>query len=118
MNSENIIKKKVKPYPIECVLTGKAQPVNGKIVKLTEVGFLVNVGREFFRTLEVFTVDFLLPVSKDAISSQVKVITTYDNYKEPNGASSRLIEMQFTHLPDAQSKSIYNFLVAIKQIKS
>ena len=33
MNSENIIKKKVKPYPIECVLTGKAQPVNGKIVK-------------------------------------------------------------------------------------
>ena len=117
MNNENIIKKKVKPYPIECVLTGKAQPIKANIVKLSERGFLVNVGREFFRTLEVLTVDFLLPVSKDAISSEVKVVKTYDQYKEPNGASSRLIEMHFTHLPDTQSKSIYNFLVAIRQIK-
>lgn len=117
MGGENIIKKKVKPYPIDCVITGKAQPLKAQIVKLSERGFMATVGREIFHTLEVYNVDFLLPVSKDPVSSEVKVITIYDNYKLPNGESSRLVEMHFTHLPDTQSKSIYNFLVAIRQIK-
>lgn len=117
MSSENVIKKKIKPYPFECVLTGKTQPTKAQIVKLTDIGFLATVGRDFFKAHDVLQVDFLLPVSKDAVCTQAKVVATYDKYKNADGTNSRLVEMHFTHLPEDQSKSIYKFLVAIRQIK-
>lgn len=119
--NENI--KKVSPYPIDAdVAKAEGQvPLKIGIVKLTDFGFLARATViHFYKVGENYHVSFQLPASSSKISSEVKVIKTYDAIESIIGAEKSKLytfEMHFLNLSHTNKKAIQEFIVKIGQDK-
>jgi hypothetical protein len=108
--------KKISPYPISAALNGRYGTTPGRIVKITNVGFLI----ETLASVSVgdqFTVSFVIPVHEKKIETAVVVIKTYLRHGGELGKSSteHLNELHFKTLGEDHKLSIQQFLTAIKQ---
>ncbi len=115
--------KKVAPYPIhiEIVQAEGVPPLNGHILKLTDIGFLMRVNTvHFYKVGENYHINFELPVVNFPVKTVVKVIKTYDAMEAVNKRQTTkayTIEMHFKALPTQDRLNINNFLVKSGQKK-
>jgi hypothetical protein len=112
---------KVKPYPFDIeVIKGEGiPPVKGKVLKLTDVGFLMRtVVEHHFKVHDNHQVRFELPVVHHSFNEKVKVIKTYDS-AEAKGPKEIVklftIEMHFLELSKRKREEILKFIKAIGQ---
>ncbi len=104
---------------------------HANIVKLTEVGFLVELCDIFVRVNDQYDVSFELPVMGKYVIAQTKIVKTYDRLEKPvappvtangelatgkNSQTVRIAEFHFKRLPAEQLSRIKKFLVAINQV--
>lgn len=118
MTDQPIKIKKVQPYPIPAVLTGRAAPLPCKILKLTLTGALIDTGGAQLQTHEKVGIEFALPVIKSQIKTESVVIKFYDRLIARPGEQKvieRWDELQFTNLTSAMKTEIHKFLLAIRQ---
>jgi hypothetical protein len=111
---------KVKPYPIDIqFLRGEGQPVwSGRIVKLTERGFLVEMASELFiKVGDELQCIFSFPTLGGSVQGPVKVVKTYSPQAKTRLSLEkfRLIEMHFKKLASADRTRIQIFLEKIRQ---
>ena len=108
--------KKVSPYPIPVVLTG-AETVQGRIPKLTNVGFLVETERPLTLGTQL-SITFVLPVLNKNIQATGVVIKTYARYGGEPGKekSSMLNEIHFKTILEEDRVAVTKFLVTIRQV--
>lgn len=107
--------KKVKPYPILVQMIGKTGTLAGQIIKLVMQGFIVDMQGKVLKVGDLYQVTFELPVLKEQIQQNAKVIKTYDRPNIQTHGIDRLAEIRFTAISDAQQTSILKFLQAIRQ---
>lgn len=117
MADENVKINKIKPYPIEVRLVLGPDTVKAEIVKLTEIGILVDIGSNIVNVGSNYECQFVIPVYKTFVKSEIKTIKTYDHYAGSAGDSSskRIAEFHFLNCPDEYLKAIYRFMRAIGQ---
>ncbi len=120
-DSEKVQVIKIKPYPIVCQLQGAKSPtpLECHIHRLEETGFIFKSVKQFYHVGDLCVCDFELPVVKTRISSEVKVIRTFDSFESyvPNAIKERVmtVEVQFRKKDPAFLKTIREFLNRIGQ---
>lgn len=131
-NQQNV--KKVKAYPIPVSFQIGTTPVTGNIVKLTQQGFLAEVGLATLQPGEKFDCKFELPVLHRIVTSGGVMVKLYNHWAGKSteaGAESggptpapspgttanpkvmRLIEYHFQNLSSENKSSIQMFLKAL-----
>jgi hypothetical protein len=108
--------KKVRPYPIEALIThdGKALPAH--VVKLTTIGLMADLGANFMRVGEVCTISFEVPVLKLPVAANVVVVRTWDQFSVDMGlgnSSHKLAELHFKGMVPEHRENIVSFLKKI-----
>lgn len=78
MADQKVVVKKVSPYPIPAQVTAGGQPIQGNIVKLTHVGYLMSLSSLALQLGQEYEVNFKIPASDNHILARTKVIKTYD----------------------------------------
>lgn len=113
-----VVKKKVKPYPFDGVLTGQAV-MPCKVLKLTLRGLLVDTGGAQLHIHDKLKVAFEIPHYKDRIESEVVVVKFYDKFSGSieNKKIERWDELHFIKLTTDFKLKIERFLKAIKQVE-
>lgn len=112
-----VVTKKHRPYPIEIVLRSQGIEVKGRIVKLVEIGFLME--HEFpIKVHQLFDFTFNLPVQRTPLSGQGVVVKTHDQFRGELGKDKNyhIAELHFKDLHPQKLYAITQFLKAIKQI--
>lgn len=126
MSDKNpVIRVKVKPYPILVNFLGGTTPVQGKILKLTMDGMMVDMGKNILSINDKLTAEFTLPVLGKALKIPVKVIKFHDRAlegRDPNSGKpagmivQRFTEFHYLSVSGADKKSVNDFLITIKQV--
>ncbi len=117
-SSAPTIVKKVAPYPFDGNLDQAGKKVPVQIRKLTAQGFIAHLPQGFVHVGEEYVSYLELPVARIPISAPVKVMKTYDHYREGDESGKkveRLAEFRFLTLSETHHKAIGQFLGAIKQ---
>jgi hypothetical protein len=114
--------KHVAPYPISIrIVKAEGQPpLIGSIVKLTEFGFLMKVdGSQLYTVGAEYKVSFELPAIHQVVTTDTKVMKTYDGYEVSVKAKVKIntIEMHFKSLSAEQRTHLENYLVQSGQKK-
>lgn len=123
MGSDDVKVVKVQPYPFPIDLHIGGQVAKGSVLKLVQKGAIVRTELAVLKVGDEFQVNFELPVHKTQINLLAKVVKTYDRAlvkvdpAHPDQKVERLAELLFKNIDNAQIRSIYNFLVAIRQVK-
>jgi len=115
MKQAAVKSKKVSAYPIEGQLAKASEVIKGRIVKVTNVGVLIET-QKAVALGDQFTVRFSLPVFETKIESAVVVIKTYMRHGGAAGASHHLNELHFRDLEQAMKLEIHRFITKIKQV--
>lgn len=117
MAENDVIVKKIKPYPISAQFTKDSQIFKGQILKLVMHGFMVELGSAVVKVGEIYQVQFQFPVLNDNVQVGVKVIKTYDKYQGNAGESraNRLAEFHFVLPGEDLKKKVKSFLKVIRQ---
>ncbi|MGE0526167.1 MAG: hypothetical protein AB7G93_17710 [Bdellovibrionales bacterium] len=111
-----IVKKKIKPYPIEAVLEANALKKTVEIMYLTAQGAVVRLGTQMVFVGEYYQTQFQIPVMRESIRSQCRIIRTFDRAVDPkNGVVERLAEFHFQNLTPEHKERIVSFTKAIGQ---
>jgi hypothetical protein len=112
--------KKVRPFPFpaQIILKEGTPPVAVDIMKLSELGFLMQTrGSQIFKVGSEMFVDFEIPVLHLPVKSKVKVIKTYDimatNLGEAKLEKRYTVEMHFKMIPLECKDYITRFLKKI-----
>lgn len=111
-----VVKKKVAPYPIEANLEaeGVKKPVD--VIYVAPKGCIVRLKGPMVFVGEYYQVAFELPVLKEFINTQVRVLKTYDKAIDPKEKKvDRIAELHFQGLSDEHRKRILSFNTAIGQ---
>ncbi len=108
---------KVRPYPIAAQLKGEVHELKGNVVKLTQIGFLI----ECEVPLKVgsrYQVRFEIPVYHHLIETEMVVIKTHDEFRGSLGdqRNYRLAELHFKNLSVLHLKFVTDFLRTIQQV--
>lgn len=133
--SNEVVIKKVSPYPIDAVVAKNGATRPGRIVRITQNGFLLETD-EIYMVGKVYEVQFQLPAFRSALQVSAKVVKSYnrmvmasaevpssgeattkpDSSTKSGLKSEKLVEMHFVSLSDLQNEAIYKFLRATKQV--
>lgn len=116
-NDEHKVIKKVQPYPFPILLHRDGQVLNGQVLKLAQKGAIIETGQVILTVASEFSVSFEIPVHKVAMTLPVKVIKTYDRALPTGKGVEHLAEVHFLKIGTDQIRAIYNFMVAIRQVK-
>lgn len=108
---------KVQPYPFPITITRDGKPVPGEVIKLAQKGAIIRCQTAIFSVAEEFDVQFEIPVFKNQLQLHAKVMKTYDRALLKEKGVERLAELLFTNITNEQIRTIYKFLVAIRQEK-
>lgn len=113
-----VVVKKVRAYPFAANVEYKGIKKPVQILKLALVGCWANLGKTVVQVGTVYNVDFELPVLRDTVQAQAKVLRTTDRVMEVQnqGAVERLAEFQFIKLTVENKEKINRFLAAINQV--
>lgn len=133
MSQHSVQIKKVKAYPIAVQFKTATAVLPGQIVKLTQNGFLAEVGATSLQPGEKFECTFELPVMHHLVTEPVVMIKFYTQWagksQTPNPATSaphaevgatghgvlHLIEAHFTSLGETNHLKITSFLQTIQK---
>lgn len=115
---EVIVISKIKPYPIPAKvwLEDTALPLHGEIVRVTKIGFQMEIQDVLFKIGNQYKVEFTIPLQNKTITARTTIVKTMDRYKD-NKATIKgyLIEMHFLSLSKEDEKAIAQFEKAINQ---
>ncbi len=117
-NIKPVTVKKVKPYPIptKIIKSDTAPAMDGLILRVTKLGFQMEVAQMLFSVNEHLIAEFALPLSNQTLRENVKVVRTMDHYKDDKAKiKSYLVEMHFLNLSAQHAKAIGEFMAAINQ---
>lgn len=119
MKQAQVKVKKVSAYPIDADLVGKAESQKGRIVKLTNIGLLIET-QKALQLGEHLSIRFVLPVHEKNIDGEVVVIKTYIRHGGEGGQSGshHLNELHFRAMSDGQKLDVHRFLASIKTKQS
>lgn len=115
--------RKIPPYPILAQLVRLDLPgasYMAHIVKLTEHGFLMKVESSVFKVGDSYQVSFSLPLLGNTITSQSKVIKTYDAIESVVGKELKklyTVEIHFKDLPAKDKPIIKSYLIRSGQVQ-
>ena len=119
MTNVRVVKKQPYPFSALIVKTPGAPPLRGQILKVTDIGFLIEVGSEhFFKVGDNHSVEFDVPSTHVTVEAPIKVIKTYDMMTvQEAGAIGKVytVEMHFRSLEDDEKNAIHHFLKKIGQ---
>lgn len=109
-----VVKVKPYPFPAEIFKQEGAPPSKVKILRLTEIGFLLRAEKDqFFKVGQNLSIRFFLPVLHRTITTSVKVIKTYDILDQQiSGALEKryTVEMHFRGLETEHKQWILDFI--------
>ncbi len=116
-----VVKVKPYPFPAEIFKQEGAPPLKVKILKLTEIGFLLRAEKDqFFKVGQNLSIRFFLPVLQRTISTNVKVIKTYDILDQQiSGAMEKryTVEMHFRALETEHKQWVLDFIAQTEDKK-
>lgn len=78
MNNTRV--KKINAYPIDAALALAKGPATGKILKLTQIGFLIELASPFLQVGDKIEASFELPVTHKYIKENCLVIKIYNQH--------------------------------------
>ena len=112
--------KKVSPYPFSAQLEVEAKKLNLQVRKITLQGFIANLPpKGFVKVGEVYKTTMELPVLSNWVNAKVKVMKTYDQFKDEQNPTSRVdrfAEFHFIEISDDHKVNINSFITAIRQV--
>ena len=108
---------KVQPYPFPISFIKDGKPVQGEVIKLGQKGAIIRSQMVILSVAEEFDVQFEIPVFKNQLQLHAKVMKTYDRALLKEKGVERLAELLFPNITNEQIRTIYKFLVAIRQEK-
>lgn len=113
-----VIKKKVRPYPIEATLDPSGQKRQVEIIHLNTLGVIVRLKASMLFVGEYYQMYFEIPVTRESINVQTRVLKTYDKSVDPKaGLVERLAELHFQGLTSEHKSRIVAFMASIGQDK-
>lgn len=105
---------KKRPYPIPARILGFEKPVDARVVKLTNFGFLIEVPQDVPLTVhEKRSVELMLPMSEDVIAARAVIVKVYNQYvgkTMENAKIYRLMEMHFETITPEHKLRIERFI--------
>jgi hypothetical protein len=113
--------KKVKPYPIAAKVfkADTPAPIEGQILRVTQLGFQMEVTQLAFSVGNTYKAEFSLPLSQHVISENVKIVRTMDRFIDGKATvKGYLVEMHFLNISPMTAKAIKEFEIAINQKSS
>lgn len=112
-----VVKKKVKPYPIDVILDQNGVKMTLEIIHLSTLGFISKIKPNLIMSVgQDYQASFQLPVLGSVIQGKMKVLKTYDRAIDPKQRIvERFAEMHFVSLRQEDKKHILSFLAAIRQ---
>ena len=116
--NEAVIVTKIKAYPIpvKVWLSETNPPLSGQILRVTKLGFQMEIQSTLFKIGEQYKVEFTLPLYNKTIAENIKIIKTMDRYKDSKATLKEyIIEMHFLSLSKEHEKAITQFETAINQ---
>lgn len=112
----NIVKKKVRPYPFPATLEHNALKKEVEIVFLSVKGAIVRLRSQLVSVGEYYQITFEIPAMRDFVSTQVRVLKTYDKALDIKEKTvERLAELHFQDLTAEHRSRINAFTAAIGQ---
>lgn len=115
---EVIVISKIKPYPIPAKiwLVDTALPLHGEIMRLTKMGFQMEIQGVLFKIGEQYKIEFTIPLQNRTITARTTIVKTMDRFKDNKATvKSYLIEMHFLSLNKEDERAIAQFERAINQ---
>lgn len=117
-SSAKVVKKKVRPYPFEANLEMDGQKKPVEVVYVSSLGCIVRLKTQMVTVGQYYQIVFELPVLKEFINTQVRVLKTYDKAIDPKEKKvERLSELHFQALSPEHKARIANFMASIGQDK-
>jgi hypothetical protein len=108
--------KKVKPYPIPCILSKGTEAHNGGILRLETIGFYVEEANIHWSPSDRIIIEFVLPVRNVRIKAYAMLVkVTNSLMPDPAKKLHKRLEFQFIDLPVPAIKQIKLFCEAINQ---
>jgi hypothetical protein len=117
-SNKSIRVKKVSPYPFDANIEIDAKKVPIEIRRLTLQGLIAGVGMQLLKVGTEYKLSFMLPVLKDWVFAHVKVMKTYDQFKDntaKTGNIERMVEFRILAISNEHKDNISKFLTAINQ---
>lgn len=115
---EAIVVSKIKPYPIpvKVWLVESTPPLLGEILRVTKIGFQMEVPEVLFKIGDQYKVEFTIPLQNRTITARTTIMKTMDRYKDAKATiKGYLIEMHFLSLSKEDERAIGQFETAINQ---
>lgn len=111
-----VVKKKIKPYPFDGTLEVNAQKIEIEVVYVGVKGAIVRLKNQILHVGAYYQLMFEIPVSHEFVSTQVRVLKTYDKTLDIKEKSvERLAELHFQDLTKEHRSRINAFTAAIGQ---
>lgn len=110
--------KKVMPYPFAALLDPDGKKINVQVRKITMQGFIANLPQGFVKVGDEYLTRMELPVHSTWVNGKVKVMKTYDQFKEDGNPASRVdrfAEFRFIEISEDHKANINRFMTAIRQ---
>jgi hypothetical protein len=110
----------MKVYPILCQIQVKDKMVQGKIVKLLPMGFLIELQDTPLKAGENTDCEFIIPHLNHAVKAKTVVMKLYDTMSRPKTKEEEkhlvsMLEMHFRDLPAEAEKKIKTFCELVGQ---
>lgn len=112
------VTSKIKPYPIpiKVWLAESTPPLHGEIVRITKIGFQMEIQDVLFKIGDQYKVEFTIPLQNKTITTRTTIIKTMDRFKDSKATvKGYLIEMHFLSLSKGDENAIGQFEKAINQ---
>jgi hypothetical protein len=107
----NVQVKKIPAYPIPAALVLANGPAQGKILKLTQTGFLIELATQFLQAGDKIEVTFETPVQHKTVKESCVVIKLYNQHRgSKEGGVQHIAEIHFKPLTHEGKTAITNFL--------
>lgn len=102
--------KKVKAFPFPITVKVANHVVNGQLVKMGRMGFMIETTSALLSVGDTVEAEFTLPVMKEVINCTGLVVKLFNQMTGAGGM--RIAEIHFKLLPDAAREKIMNYLTA------
>jgi len=117
VSREQVVRKKVRPYPFDGELEANAQKTPIEIIYLSASGVIARLKNKAIMAVGDYRqITFEIPVSHHQVVTKARIIKTYDRSVDAKAlVVERMLELHFEALTTEQKKNILSFMGAIGQ---
>lgn len=115
MPAKKAVVKKIRPYPFGAALEAASVKKPVEVLHINVKGAIVRLGPTLVFVGEYYSLAFEFPVTRVAVSAQVRVLKTSDRVVNDENAVERTAELHFQKLDPENRRRIQGFLQAIRQ---